>query len=152
MTDSRITDITNRRTFIVVAGALAAATVATGLAIMADPVCHATRDPIHAAIAAQVAALSAFDIAARDCELNIDGLRSLEEQTVVSRTAYRLFRVSVGAAIDVAGIVPTTEAGRRVLAAHLQVDRYRAEVENGRRLNDHAARTGGSWSTGCDGV
>jgi hypothetical protein len=134
-----ITAITDRRAFLTKAAGLAAA--CAGLALTSLPAI-ASNDPIFAAIEAHVAALGALDIAAADCELNIDGLHSLEEQTVVSRTAYRAFRASVGAAIDVAGIVPTTEAGRRALAAHLQVDRYRAEVENGRRLNGHAARTG----------
>jgi hypothetical protein len=99
-------------------------------------------DPIHT-IAAHVAALSTFDIAAADCGRNmIPGLRSLEEQKVVAEATYRAKRFSIVASMDVAEIVPTTEAGRQALAAHLQDDRYREEVENGRQLNDHAARTG----------
>jgi hypothetical protein len=97
-------------------------------------------DPI---LAPHVAALKALDIAAADCGRNaIPGLRSFEEQTVVADAAYRAVRVSIVASMAVADLVPTTEAGRQALADHLQVDWYRSEVENGRQLNDHAARTG----------
>jgi hypothetical protein len=100
-------------------------------------------DPIHATIAAHAAALSSFDIAAKDCESNaIPGLRSFEEQTAIPNAAYRACRVSIVASMTVAEIMPMTEAGHQALADHLQVDRYRSEVENGRRLNDRAARTG----------
>lgn len=125
----------SRRAFLTV-GAWAAATIVTSLAIAAP-------DPIHAALAAQVASLAALDIACADCEHNaIPGLRSFEEQTVVADNAYRAKRVSIVASMTMAKTLPTTEAGRRALADHMLIDRYRQEVENGRHLNDRAARTG----------
>jgi hypothetical protein len=114
MTD--ITDITTRRNFLVVAAGLAA-TIATALAVAASPGACLAPDPIFAAIDAHVAALAAFDIAVADCELNDavfdnaaaerarHGGRSLEQQRAVCDAAYRLFRVSVGASMDVAGLV-----------------------------------------------
>jgi hypothetical protein len=99
-------------------------------------------DPIHATLAAHVASLAARDVACADCDNNVDGARSLEEQTIVARAAYQAVRVSIVASMTVAETMPTTETGRQALTDHLLVDRYRKEVENGRHLNDHAARTG----------
>ena len=141
-----ITDITvdtdHRAILAAVAFALAAATISGALAIAASPGACAVTDPIHATITAHVSALGAFDIAAKDCEHNIDGLRSPEEQRAVSDAAYRACRISIGAAIDVAALAPTTEAGRQALVDHLLVARYRGEVENGHRINAYTARTG----------
>jgi hypothetical protein len=150
-----MTDITaSRRTFLVIVGGLFSATVAGGLAIAASPGSCLAPDSIHTAIAAHVAAANAVDIAMADVELNdavfdiaaaeraLNGGRTLEKQLAVSNKAYRAFRVSIVASMTVAQTVPTTEAGHQALADHMQVDRYRKEVENGRRLNDHAARTG----------
>ena len=146
-------DIT-RRTILTVTAALAAATIATGLAIAASPGACLVPDPIHKAITNYVAAITALDIAMADCALNdavfdtaaaeraLNGGRSLEEQTAISHAAYLAYRISTVAAMTVAETVPTTEAGRQALANHLLVDRYRVEIENGRRLNEHAARTG----------
>jgi hypothetical protein len=140
MTDSSLT-VASRRT-ILVAAALLSATAVSALAIAASPGACLVQDPVHAAIATHVSTLNAFDLAAKNCELNIDGFRSLEEQTVVSNAAYRACRASIAASMTVAKIVPTTEAGHQALAEHLRIARYREEVANGHRLNDHASRTG----------
>jgi hypothetical protein len=147
-----VTDITTRRT---VACGLAAATIASALAIaVARPGSYLAPDPIFRAIAGQVAAGAALDAAWADCALNdlvfdsaaaeraLNGGRSLEEQTAISNATYRAYRASIVASMAVAETLPTTGAGRRALSYHLLIDRYRVEIENGRRLNEHAARTG----------
>jgi hypothetical protein len=137
--DAHNITVANRRNFMIVAGGLAAA-IAGGLAFAAaSPTACQAPDPT---LAAHVFALRAFDIAAKDCEHNVDGLRSPEEQTAISNPAYRACRVSIAASMDVANLVPTTEAGHRALADHLRVDRYREEVEGAYRINAYTARTG----------
>ena len=129
-----MTDITaSRRTVLTVTAALAAATIATGLAIAADPGACLMPDPIHAAMASHRTAAKAVDTA---------HAWMLTLEPTVAETDYSVptaFMVEIGAIKAMIATSPTTRAGLQAFADYLRDERQHQvgmHVDQVRTLED----------------